>query len=110
MRVSLLLACAALLGGCSRKEEGPAPAASAAQPAEAPPAPPTPGGIRVTWIDPQDRPIREARLVNLPASAFDAQGKFVADAVASSPERVRVRVEDAGRGAPDSVTLRIGPS
>src|SRR5262245_20892707 len=102
MRETLLALClAALFGGCSRKEEGPAPASTTPRPAEAPPAPPTPGGVRVTGIDPQDRPIREARLVTLPASAFDAQGKFIADAVASSPERIRILVEDAAPGAPD---------
>jgi hypothetical protein len=111
MRAFLLaLVAAALLGGCSRKEEGPASAPTLPRPAEAPPASPAPGGIRVTWTDPEDRPVREARLVNLPVSAFDAQGKFRADAVASALERIRVRVEDAGPGAPGSVTLRVGPS
>jgi hypothetical protein len=63
----------------------------------------------VTLIDAQDRPVREARLAALGESAFDAQGKLREEALASSPDRLRVAVEDPFPGAPASVTVSAGP-
>jgi len=107
MRGTLLAAvlCAALLQGCSRKEEGPVAAPNPTRPSEAPPAPLAPGAVRVTLVDANDRPMREARLANLPDSAFDGQGKLREEAAAASPDRLRIRVEGSGPGAPGTVTV-----
>ena len=100
--LSAVILGAILLQGCSRKEERPLALPS---PVPAPAAPPAPMAARVTLIDAEDRPIREARLAALADSAFDAQGKLREEAVASSPDRVRVLVEDPFPGAPASVTV-----
>jgi hypothetical protein len=105
--LSAVLLCAALLQGCSRKEETPV---SIPSPAPAPAAPSALAAARVTLIDAQDRPLREARLAGLADSAFDAQGKLREEAVASSPDRLRVVVEDPFPGAPASVALSTGSS
>jgi hypothetical protein len=65
---------------------------------------------RVTLIDAQDRPLREARLAGLGDSAFDGQGKLREEAVAASPERLRVLVEDPFPGAPASISVSTRPS
>jgi len=105
--LSAVLLCAALLQGCSRKEEKPL---SIPSPAPAPSAPSALTAARVTLIDAQDRPLREARLASLADSAFDGQGKLREEAVASSPDRLRLVVEDPFPGAPASVTVSTRPS
>jgi len=60
--LSAVLLCAALLQGCSRKEEKPL---SVPTPAPAPAAPSEAAAARVTLLDAQDRPVREARLASV---------------------------------------------
>jgi hypothetical protein len=102
-----VLLCAALLQGCSRKEEGPV---SVLAPIPPPAPPSTLTAARVTLIDAQERPIREARLARLTDSAFDPQGKLREEAVASSPERLQVLVEDPFPGVPLTVAVSTRPS
>ena len=96
-----IVAVCALLCGCSRKDDGTA---------AAPPTPPKtvqtetpPGPVR--FVDGDGRPIREARLALLSSQAFDEKGRLREDAVAASPERIRVLVEDAAADAPTTVTV-----
>src|SRR5438046_1309976 len=98
---------AALLHGCSREEE------KSVSPSHPPPqiqasSPPT--ATRVTLLDPQDRPLHEVRLANLTDAAFDAQGKIREEAVAASPDRIRVLVEDIVPAGPISVSVSVRPS
>lgn len=87
--------------GCSRKDDtgtAPPPPAPAATPAL--PEPP-PGKVR--FVDGEGRPLREARLAMLSRESFDGKGGLRDDAVASSPDRIRVLVDDAD--ASGSVTV-----
>jgi hypothetical protein len=104
--LSAVLLCVALLQGCSRKEKKPL---SVPTPAPAPAAPSEAAAARVTLIDAQDRPVREARLASVGDSAFDTGGKLREEAVASSPDRLRVAVEDPFPGSPASVAVSTGP-
>jgi hypothetical protein len=99
----LIVTVCALLCGCSRKEGGPAaPAAAspASVPAEAPAGP-------VRFVDGEGHPLREARLALLSLQAFDDKGRLREDAVLSSPDRLRVLVEDPAADGPSTVT--VGP-
>jgi hypothetical protein len=97
-----LIAVFAIVSGCSRKDEtgatGPAPAPPPSAPAnvEAPPG-------KVRFVDGEGRPLREARLAMLSRESFDDKGRLRDDAVASSPDRIRVLVDDAD--ASGSVTV-----
>jgi hypothetical protein len=105
--LSAVVLCAALLQGCSRKEEKPPSIPSPAPTAAAPSAL---TAARVTLIDAQDRPVRDVRLAKLSDSAFDAQGRLREEAVARSPERLRVVVEDPFPGAPATLAVSTGSS
>jgi hypothetical protein len=65
---------------------------------------------RVALIDAEDRPIREGRLANLSSNAFDSMSRLRESAVAASPDRVRILVEDPSADAPASVGVSARPS
>ena len=60
---------------------------------------------RVSLADGEGRPLTEARVAVLPSEAFNDQGRLREEAIASSPDRVRILVEDPAPGAPDTVTV-----
>ena len=101
--LSLIAACA-IASGCSRKEEGSA-AGSSSAPSTTPPtsvhtdAPPG----KVRFVDGEGRPVREARIALLTREAFDDKGRLRDEAVATSPDRLRVLVDDPDPAA--SVTV-----
>jgi hypothetical protein len=85
-----------------------APLLAACSPKDAPPVVPKPVALqscRVTLIDADDRPLRQARLALPDPSAFDEKQRLRVSAVAAAPERIRVLVEDPDSGGPDSVTV-----
>jgi hypothetical protein len=90
--------------GCPRGDSS-SPSASSAPP---PQTLPSPGGLRVTIVDAEERLASEGRLAILSRDAFDPQGRLRAEAVAACPERLSVIVEDAAGGAPAIVTLAAG--
>ena len=61
-------------------------------------------------MDAEGRPVTEARIALLGKEAFDPQGKLRPEAVASSPECLRVVVDEPGPASPASVTIDAGPS
>lgn len=93
-QILALIAAGAIASGCSRKEEAgaPKPAAPSTLPAAAAPEAP-PGKVR--FVDGEGRPLREARIALLTPEAFDDKGRLREDAVAASPDRIRVLVDDA---------------
>lgn len=101
-QILALIAVCAFASGCSRKEEtgatGPAPSSPLSAPAN---LEPPPGKVR--FVDGDGRPLREARLAMLSRESFDDQGRLRAEAVASSPDRIRVLVDEPD--ASGSVTV-----
>lgn len=95
-----------LATGCPRGDSGPAPAS----PPAAAPGPTVLPGLRVTVVDPEDRPVSEARLANLPADAFDGRNPLRAEAAAASPGSLRVVVEDSSPAAPATISIAVRPS
>lgn len=100
-QILALIAVCAFVSGCSRKEETGTAAPSPA-PAAAPALPDPPPG-KVRFVDGEGRPLREARLAMLSRESFDQKGRLRDDAVASSPDRIRVLVDEAD--ASGSVTV-----
>lgn len=94
-----ILLFAGFLHGCGKPdgpENSPPPPPEAVRVEKPPP-------VRV--VDSEDRPVREARPALLSRDAFDEQGRLREEAVAASPERIRVLVEDSDAAAPASVTV-----
>jgi hypothetical protein len=100
-RIRTIVAVAILLCGCSRKEDG---AAAAPAPGPTPVRAEAPSGP-VKFVDGDGRPLREARLALLSKDAFDDRGRLREEAVATSPDRIRILVEDAAADAPGSVAV-----
>jgi hypothetical protein len=102
-QVRFIVAVGLLLCGCSRKEDATAAVPAAPPIVSAPAKTDAPAGP-VRFVDGDARPIREARLALLSREDFDDKDAS-AGAVAASPERVRILVEDPAADAPASVTV-----
>jgi len=96
--ILLAVIAAPLLAACSPKD---------APPSAAPGLPKTATAqtCRVSLIDADDRPLRQARLALPDPSAFDEKQRLRDSAVAAAPERLRVVVEDPESGGPASLTV-----
>jgi hypothetical protein len=99
------------LWGCSPKPDAvPAPPPSAAAPAPVAPPQTKPAAGGVVLLDAADKPVSEVRLANLSPASFDSKGLLREDAVAASPDRLRVLVEDPAADVPASVAVSFKPS
>ena len=92
--LSLIAACA-IASGCSRKEEKSAAGPAAPLPPSAPVKTDAPPG-KVRFVDGAGQPVREARIALLPREAFDDKGRLRDEAVSTSPDRLRVQVDEPG--------------